>query len=663
MSDVAAVAAPPATGHVPAVSGGLQRVRRIGYLVLGLQLAGFLVWSAIIDSRFALTADAVLDPQAWFQIAHGHLNPHDYGFPSAWRDHSEFLLWPMALLYWLWPHSVTLLWVQDLCLVGAEAVAFTWLCEIAGRCRRGRDAAWLAGAGLVLLAANPWMWWTVAWDFHMQPVSILFTVLIAWDLANERRRAWIWVAPLLACGDVAASYLVGLGLGAVLLRRDRWRSGVTLACLGLAALLLITLVHGNSGSHIQDVYGYLAGRPAGSPPPSLPGLVAGTITHPQAAARMLWARRVDVWANLAPSGIIGLGFPPVLPLTLVVMLADELHPGLNIAEPLFQAVPVYVLVPVGTVAVLAWLTRRSRRMALVLAAGLAAQTLGWAAVWEPRTPEQWLRVPAATAATLARVQARIPPSAEVIASQGVIGRFYSLPDLKAIWGPGTIPIDARQTWWIVVPITGVEKETTGNALALIAELAGPLHATLVAHANGVWAFRWQPPPGLRKFTMPGESVPLMAWSAPVTPGEAGRPVMSGPPATWHMTALKGRGYVADGLAWQELPGRYEAMVSLSAVGPVNVEVWDDTGNVLLARQRVPATAGVETITLPVDATDAYPPRIFPGWGPFQARFDRPLPGERLEVRVWSPGGHRVNVYSAQLVSAASGPGALPGEGG
>ena len=85
-------------------------------------------------------------------------------------------------------------------------------------------------------------------------------------------------------------------------------------------------------------------------------------------------------------------------------------------------------------------------------------------------------------------------------------------------------------------------------------------------------------------------------------------------------------------------------MSLSADGPVNVEVWNDTGNVLLARESVPATQGTITVTLPVPATTAYRGRTYPGWGPFRAGFTNPPPGQRLEVRVWSPGHEKVSVY-------------------
>ena len=207
MSKVITAAPPQAAPGPPPPTRPLRLVRRIGYAVLGLQLAGFLVWSTVQYHRFALTWDFTIYHQAWYLIAHGNLDPYNsvqrYPF---WQNHSEFLLWPLALFYWVWPHDVVLLWLQDVCVVGAELVAFTWLCDLAQRYRPGRDAAWLAGAGLVLLAVNPWTWWALAWDFHTETLAILFLTLLARDLANGRQRAWAWVVPLLACGDVAATY-------------------------------------------------------------------------------------------------------------------------------------------------------------------------------------------------------------------------------------------------------------------------------------------------------------------------------------------------------------------------------------------------------------------------------------------------------------------------
>ena len=80
-----------------------------------------------------------------------------------------------------------------------------------------------------------------------------------------------------------------------------------------------------------------------------------------------------------------------------------------------------------------------------------------------------------------------------------------------------------------------------------------LHATLVTHANGVWAFRWRPPPGVHAIRVPGNSPALLAWAAPLAPDTVAKRVMTGPSETWRLTSSGRKGYVADGLAWQEFP--------------------------------------------------------------------------------------------------------------
>lgn len=637
-------APPPAQGCT-----AMLLARRIGYVLLGLQLACFLTWSAVLYRRFALSFDFAVYHQPWYLIAHGDLDP----FSSVarlpfWRNDAEFAVWPLAPLYWLWPHDVVLLWVQDICVVAAEAVAFTWLCELAERYRPGRDAGWLAGLGIVLLVANPWIWWAVSFDFHEESLAIPFAVLLAKDLAAGRRRMWAWVLPILAAGAPTATYVVGIGLGGLLAsKRSRAAAGL-MVLLGVGYSLLVVLLHADAGAPLVRHYGYLvAHRPV---PPSLTTgkLAKGIATHPVVVLRAMWDKRVDILANLAPGGLLGIGFPAVLPLTLVVLLANTLSMGYRFAEPIFQALPIYILVPVGTVGVLAWLARRHRWVALLMAGLVAAQVIGWLGVWGSRTADQWLRVSTPAAATLTLVQSRIPSTAEVIASQGVIGRFSGRKYLHELAGPGAKPIQSSDVWFVVTPMAGSELQTTADAMTLIGDLAGNLHAALVAHANGVWAFDWHPPPGKRTVDVPARTAVLPAWASP---GVAGRSELAGPVAGWHVTSTGVKGYVTEGLAWQKPVSRYKASVRLSATGPVNVEVWDDTGNALLARRSVPATDGVTSVTLPVAAITAYHARAYAGWGPFRADFVLPPAGQRLEVRVWSPGGETVNVYSASLTSA------------
>jgi Predicted membrane protein (DUF2079) len=626
----------------------LQRVRVTGYVILGLQLAGFLAWSTTLYDRFALTIDFSEYQQAWFLIAHGNLDPFiTQAHFMFWQNHCELIMWALAWTYWLWPHAVTLLWLQDIFIFGAELVAFSWMCELAQRRQPG--PAWLPAAGLVILVGNPWIWWSISWDYHSEPAGMLFALLLARDLFHHRRRAWIWLGPLLTCGDVSSTYVMAIGAGTALASARQRLQGVVLAGTGFAVLALITAIHGNlgSGGSLQ-IYGYLTSASTAGGKLSTVQLVEGVLRHPFNVLRTLWDKRANIWANTAPAGLPGLGFVWLFPVALIVLAANNLYPSLLFSAPGFQNLALYITMPVGTVAVIAALTRRHRQLAIALTVVVLCQSLGYAAVWLPRTSGQWLRISAPAAVTLARVETEIPESAEVIASQGVLGRFADRLDVHALYGPGPLPVVSRQVWLVVVPFQGLEAMLPSASLQLVAELAGPLHAQLIARANGVWAFRWTPAAGTRTLDVPGGSGSLPAWASP---GAVGRPVTSGPVRTWHLTSTGGRGYVSDGVQWQEQPGQYLADVLLSSTGPVNVEVWNASCDVLLTRRSLPSADLAEPVTLPVRLAPSCPTASYAGWGPFQARFLPPPAGRRLEVRVWSSGDEKVNVYDIGMSAA------------
>ena len=206
MSDVAITATDHqgAGAAPPSPPQGYQlwrRVRWIGYVLLGLQLAGYLLWSLIEYQHFSLTADFAFYNQAWYLIAHGNIDPYSTVFElKFWQNDAESALYVLAPLYWIFHSGVVLQWIQDIFLAGAELVGFTWLCDLARRHCAERDAAWVAGLGLLLLIANPWLWATISFDMHMEPLAIFFAVLLAWDLSEAKLRAWAWVVPLMLCG-------------------------------------------------------------------------------------------------------------------------------------------------------------------------------------------------------------------------------------------------------------------------------------------------------------------------------------------------------------------------------------------------------------------------------------------------------------------------------
>ena len=632
------------TAHVQTRSLRLDRLWWVGVSILGIQGAAMLVWSTVLWSRFALTWDYSILFQPMWLIAHGHLNPYStlLGVPF-WRNQLDLLPWLLAPLALIVLHGPVLLWLQDCCLVGAEVVAWRWMTTVT-TARPLRHARFLRVVGLVLLIANPWAWEAISFDFHIQVVAVLFALLAAYDMVHARHRTWLWVGVMLLCGIVIATWVAGLGLAVLLAVRNARRRGLILFGVGIGWVAMLSFIHADLEGSLIGNYAYLVG-PRASAPASLATLIAQVAFHPGGAFFAIWSHRVDIWANLAPSGLIGIASPWTFGLALPVLLADDLARGTGFAEPLFQSVLLYVMVPLGTVLVLVRINGRWPRPALGLGAVAVANAIAWSVIWGPQIPTDWLRVPPKSATVLGRAEAMIPPTAEVIASQGVVGRFSGRSLIYGLATLSPIPILGRDTWWVVAPPVGIETVPAINQDALIAQLAGPLHATLVLHGHGVWVFHWIPSPDTHSIAIPSVVTTMGAW---MLTGQAGAPVVSGRRASWHLEGTGRAGYVLGQDYWREPPGRYHVSVRLASTVPVNVEVWNATGDVLLARRAVPATDGPETIAMLVDAGHAYPEYLFQGWGPFQARFVRPPVGNRLEVRVWSPGHGSVAVEEVAL---------------
>jgi uncharacterized membrane protein len=628
----------------------LDRLGWVGVALLLAQGLAMLAWSALLWQRFALTKDYSVYYQAWWLIANGHLSPFSTAFQHGipfWQNNLELFMWPLALIGAIWAHGPVLLWVQDVCLVAAELVAWRWIREVTAR-EPGRPGRLLAGVGIVLLLANPWAWWAISFDFHMELVALPFALLAAYDLAHDRRRAWLWVAITLLCGDLEATWVAGLGIGALLAgRRWRWK-GAGLVVLGVSWVVFSATVHGDSGGNLVATYGYLAG-PGLPAAPSVATLILHILTQPGRVLSALWAHGIDIWANLAPGGLIGMASPWVLGLALPSLLANNLIRGDLFAQPLFQNGLLYVIVPLGTVFVLVWLHRRWPRIALGLGALVIANAIVWTAVWLPQVPLRWLHVSSGAAAVLAEADAVIPSSAEVVASQGVVGRFSDRLLVYAVYTPEQeIPLRSQDTWWVVAPSVGIETESTAEGSALVADLAGPLHADLVAHGSGIWIFHWTPPAGIHSVRVPPATSTSPAW---LFAGSAGTPNVTGIPSSWQLTSDGQIGYVLSGDYWLSLPGNYEATVVLGCTTPVRVEVWNVTASVLLAEDTVSSTIGSETISMPVDATQGYPQSFFDGWGPFHVVSAPPPPGNQLEIRVWATGVGTVSVHTITLQHA------------
>ena len=497
------------------LTGRLRLVWTIGCVAFGAQFAGLLVWSWHLWTRFDLTSDFGTFSQAWQQIGTGHLDPREttfayyyphYGYPF-WQSHFELLMWPLAALHVVSSSTFTLLVVQDLALAGIGLAGLRFGLELVER-QWPRSLGPRTPAGLwllVVLLASPWIYWAASFDWHFQPIAVLLVLLCARDVWSGRRRAWWWAAAVLLCGDVAASYLIGLGIGAVLSGRATRRRGLVLIGVGVAWVVFVVAVGSGKGSSLAGSYGYLAGVANATGVGATLSVVWGIAHHPSAVVDVLRSRRDEIVKFVASSGTIGLASALGLGMTLTVLVPNALNqqPVFIGATAAFQNLAAVVFVIVGGVTFATWLLRRGRwgPVAVWVVGVLSLVQVGIVAhQWIPRIPGVFLQVDAGTAAQLGRVEARIPVDAEVIASQGVIGRFgghrFLYPYLNGFADGQTVPVNARTVVLVFVPHAGIEAATPAQTEAAIARMTA-LGARPVIATPEVTAFVWHPPVGTR----------------------------------------------------------------------------------------------------------------------------------------------------------------------
>jgi len=640
-------------------TNSLYSFRQVGLGVLGLQLVWLLLWSNLQSARFSLTWDFAIYHQAWWLIGHGVLNPFETmnGYPF-WSSHGEIMMWPLAVLGRLWPHAVTLLWIQDIFLVWAEVIAFNWICDFAAKSEQGKwrsgFAVLLAATGLILLVADPWIYWTAAWDFHMEVVGLLFCLLTARQIYRDptKHRIWLWVALGLMCGDVTATYIAGIGFSSMLVGTEWRRTGTLVASAGVGWMLMLTAIGANKASSLATGYGYLVNAisPANSMGLGATQIFLGVLEHPFRAVTVLWDRRVNIYGVLAPGGLIGVFWPLVAVPIALVLLENGLNSYGDFIVPGFQDALLFLLVPIGTIAVLFLISRNWHRITVAISVVLAMNSIVWGTIWIPRTSAQWINVSPPAAKVLSSILHQIGPQDEVMMSQGMVGRFSGRKWVYAFGKSPVLPIHTSPTWVIVSPNQGIGLVTPAASEALIGELATNLHARLVTAEFGVWAFRWMPPPSMKFLVVPSSPTKILAWT---TTGSAGRATYHGLPATWIAESNGTEGYVVAGDYWREPRGKYMATVRLSTNSPVNIEVWNTTGGALLSRRKVGPTHGMESVRLLVNATRYFTQDLYGGKGIFRISPLQPPSGDALEIRIWTSGRASVQVSSLGMTPLTS----------
>jgi uncharacterized membrane protein len=225
------------------------------WIAMGLVAALAAVFAAFYIVYLTRMQDAFMTPgedvgimdQAVWSITNGHLfhqticnsvsdtNCYDPGGFSRFAIHFEPILFPLSLVYALWPGPKMLMVLQTL-IVACGAFPAFWL----ARLRLRSDLAGVAIAALYLL--YPELQQAEAGYFH---AVVLTTALLMFTLyfLYTRRTRWLFVFAILAmaCKEEIPLVIVMLGLWSIVFQQ-RWRSGLGLIGIAVAWLGLDLLI-------------------------------------------------------------------------------------------------------------------------------------------------------------------------------------------------------------------------------------------------------------------------------------------------------------------------------------------------------------------------------------------------------------------------------------
>ena len=356
---------------------------RVFWLATGLVTLLVLLFSAYFifyltgrqDAYFTNAEDLGIMDQAIWNTLHGHLfhqsicnivsdtNCYSLQGITRFAIHFEPILFPISLLYLIWPTPKTLLVLQTLVVASGAFPAF-WLARL-----RLRNE-WAAVAIALLYLLYPAQQNAVIFDFHAVTLTsalLLFTLYFMYT----RRTAWLFIFAILAmaCKEEIPLLVAFLGLWSMLLQR-RWRSGLLLILLALAwTCLALFVIHLNSPtgqSLLASRYAYLGNNPL---------QIAHTFfVHPPGILKshaLDRAHRTYLASLFAPAGYLPLLAPWILVLALPTLALNLLSSDPGMYSGLFQynaeLVPILIFATIEAMVLIPWLVQGLLRVGFLRA--------------------------------------------------------------------------------------------------------------------------------------------------------------------------------------------------------------------------------------------------------------------------------------------------------
>ena len=343
------------------------------WIALGLVALAVLVYSIYFSlflvakqSAFKTNGEdlGIMDQAIW-NLLHGSMlhqticnsltDTNCYGLNGINRFaiHFEPILFPISLLYLIWPDPKALMILQVVIVASGAFPAF-WLARL--RLRK----AWAGVPFALLYLLDPTQQFAVNFDFHAVTLTIAL-LLFAFYFLYVRKTFWffVFVVLCLACKEEIAGVVVMLGLWMLLLQ-GRWRVG-----LGLIALAFCWTVIGLLVVHYSSPVGYslLASRYAylGKDPVQV---ALNILTHPVRILEenvlepnhMLYLRKL-----LAPMGYLPLLAPWVLALASPTLALNLLSSTPDMYSGRYQynaeIIPILIFASIEATVLIVWIVR------------------------------------------------------------------------------------------------------------------------------------------------------------------------------------------------------------------------------------------------------------------------------------------------------------------
>lgn len=267
--------------------------------------------------------------------------------------HFEPMLFPISLLYLVWPDPRTLMILQVLVVASGAFPAF-WLARL-----RLRNA-WAGVPFALLYLLYPAQQYAVNFDFHAETLTIAL-LLFALYFLYIRKTFWflVFVILCLACKEEIAGVVFMLGLWTLLLQ-GRWRLGTGLIglAIGWTAMGLIVVHYSSPIGHslLASRYAYLGDGPVQAAFNILTHPIWIIKEHVREPAHMHYLRDL-----LAPAGYLPLLAPWVLILASPTLALNLLSSTPNMYSGNFQynaeIIPILTFSSIEATVLMLWLVR------------------------------------------------------------------------------------------------------------------------------------------------------------------------------------------------------------------------------------------------------------------------------------------------------------------